>query len=189
MDAFLDRLYGAFVFLERQRIAGRIQWYGMATWSCFRTAPESKGYVSLEAVVERAVLAYKVVHFGGRGRGDRWVDGGMAEAGVEGGGEGDSGSEGGGGGGGRGEDEEKLERAARDRHGFRFVQLPLNIRMAEASQVSSHRMLHAQPAAKSNARCTVTTLHRTPHHFIHFASRHWTTTHSTKYNNAPQRPS
>ena len=47
-DQFLDKLAKAFEFYESKRIDGDIQYYGMATWLCFRAKPEEdKIYLSL----------------------------------------------------------------------------------------------------------------------------------------------
>lgn len=75
---FDARLRAAFEQLERERAAGRIRAYGVATWNGFRTQPGSPAYHSLERMLELA-----------------------REAGGE-------------------------------SHGFRFVQLPFNLKMPEA---------------------------------------------------------
>jgi len=44
-----------FEFYESKRIAGDIQYYGMATWLCFRAKPEEdKIYLSLQKVYDLA---------------------------------------------------------------------------------------------------------------------------------------
>jgi len=53
-EEFLKRLGQAFEFYEEQRAKGKIQWYGMATWSCFRVDETKQDYVSLEQVVDTA---------------------------------------------------------------------------------------------------------------------------------------
>lgn len=45
---FEQRLRAAFEQLERERAAGRIRLYGVATWNGFRVAPDAKGYHALE---------------------------------------------------------------------------------------------------------------------------------------------
>jgi len=52
---FMDRLKLAFEFYEQARKDGRIRYYGLATWNCFRVeAEESEEYLSLETVVRLA---------------------------------------------------------------------------------------------------------------------------------------
>ncbi|GAB4820952.1 hypothetical protein N2152v2_007998 [Parachlorella kessleri] len=66
--AFMQRLKAAFEFCEAARQQGRIKAYGLATWACFRVAPQQQGeYLSLREVVR---LAEEV---GGRDHGFRYV--------------------------------------------------------------------------------------------------------------------
>lgn len=52
---FMRRLKLAFEFYETARADGRIRYYGLATWNCFRVnAEEANDYLSLEAVVHLA---------------------------------------------------------------------------------------------------------------------------------------
>jgi len=51
---FWRRLGAAFEFLERAADAGKIQYYGVATWNGFRAEPDSREYHSLEKMVELA---------------------------------------------------------------------------------------------------------------------------------------
>ncbi len=54
-DVFMRRLQAAFEFYEQARADGRIRYYGMASWNCFRVSPEeSNEYLSLETVVKLA---------------------------------------------------------------------------------------------------------------------------------------
>ncbi len=53
-DEFMKRLRGAFVFLESAAEAGKIQYYGVATWNAFRQAARATDYLSLEEVVSVA---------------------------------------------------------------------------------------------------------------------------------------
>ena len=53
-EEFHLRLRAAFEFLEQQVAAGRIQFYGMATWNAFRQDPHAQDYVSLADVVSLA---------------------------------------------------------------------------------------------------------------------------------------
>ncbi|MGA7380236.1 MAG: aldo/keto reductase [Terriglobales bacterium] len=49
-EVFQERLREAFAMLEKQVKAGRIAYYGVATWSAFRLAEGARDYVSLEEV-------------------------------------------------------------------------------------------------------------------------------------------
>ncbi|MBY0449774.1 MAG: aldo/keto reductase [Cyanobacteria bacterium] len=52
---FMERLRQAFTFYEQARNTGKIRYYGMATWDCFRCDPaEATRYLSLESVVSLA---------------------------------------------------------------------------------------------------------------------------------------
>jgi aryl-alcohol dehydrogenase-like predicted oxidoreductase len=52
---FMRRLKLAFEFYEMARTDGRIRYYGLATWNCFRGSPdEASDYLSLETVVQLA---------------------------------------------------------------------------------------------------------------------------------------
>lgn len=53
-DAFMQRLKAAFSWAEKVRKQGLIRAYGLATWSCFRSAPGSADYLSLHSVVQLA---------------------------------------------------------------------------------------------------------------------------------------
>ena len=55
--AFMDALASAFEAYERQRRAGRIAFYGMATWECFRAEPGSPQHLSLADVAAVAAEA------------------------------------------------------------------------------------------------------------------------------------
>ncbi len=83
---FFARLEQTFEFYEEERTRGRIQFYGMATWSCFRLSPSSDEYLALSDVV------------------------GIAE------------------------------RAIGKDHGFRCVQLPLNLAMPEALTLKNQKV-------------------------------------------------
>ena len=50
-DAFLRRLEAAFALLEERAQDGVIRSYGVATWNGLRCNPQSRGYLSLEALV------------------------------------------------------------------------------------------------------------------------------------------
>jgi len=56
-EEFHRRLRAAFEFLEQQANAGRIRFYGMATWNAFRQDPRAPDYVSLADVVSLAEQA------------------------------------------------------------------------------------------------------------------------------------
>lgn len=51
---FVERLLAAFGELENAAEAGKIHWYGVATWEAFRIPPGQKGYMPLEAVLQCA---------------------------------------------------------------------------------------------------------------------------------------
>ena len=40
---FMDKLARAFEFYEEKRASGDIQFYGMATWNCFRAKYDEEG--------------------------------------------------------------------------------------------------------------------------------------------------
>jgi aryl-alcohol dehydrogenase-like predicted oxidoreductase len=51
---FEERLREAFAFYEHARRAGRIRWYGLASWDSLRLGRSERGYHSLERTVELA---------------------------------------------------------------------------------------------------------------------------------------
>lgn len=51
---FLARLREAFAALEAAVAAGKIRWYGTATWNGYRIGPEERGHLSLADVVAQA---------------------------------------------------------------------------------------------------------------------------------------
>ncbi|KAL4534585.1 hypothetical protein Ndes2437A_g05357 [Nannochloris sp. 'desiccata'] len=53
-EAFWQKMRLAFDFCEKARNQGKIKAYGLATWDCFRVAPDDELYVSLEQVVKLA---------------------------------------------------------------------------------------------------------------------------------------
>jgi len=64
---FERRLRAAFEQLEGERAAGRLRFYGAATWNGFRVAPQDRGHLSLERMFELAREA------GGDAHGFRFV--------------------------------------------------------------------------------------------------------------------
>ncbi len=66
-EGFLEGLLGAFELYERKRAEGKIRFYGMATWECFRVPADSPLHLSLEEAVGLARQA------GGDGHGFRFV--------------------------------------------------------------------------------------------------------------------
>eukprot|EP00195_Chlamydomonas_chlamydogama_P005244 CAMPEP_0202907644 /NCGR_PEP_ID=MMETSP1392-20130828/43368_1 /ASSEMBLY_ACC=CAM_ASM_000868 /TAXON_ID=225041 /ORGANISM="Chlamydomonas chlamydogama, Strain SAG 11-48b" /LENGTH=441 /DNA_ID=CAMNT_0049596647 /DNA_START=275 /DNA_END=1600 /DNA_ORIENTATION=- len=50
----MQRLKAAFEYLEMARAEGRIRWYGLATWDCFRKRPGDALYMSLADVLALA---------------------------------------------------------------------------------------------------------------------------------------
>jgi aryl-alcohol dehydrogenase-like predicted oxidoreductase len=85
-EIFRDRLKAAFSLLEASVKAGKLRFYGMATWNAFRVAEGSRDYISLSAVAEIA----------------REVGGSS--------------------------------------HHFRFIQLPFNLAMTEASTLANQAL-------------------------------------------------
>ena len=53
-EIFLQKLKDVFEFYEEKRKDGKIRFYGMATWDCFRVAEDHKMFLSLEKVIEIA---------------------------------------------------------------------------------------------------------------------------------------
>jgi aryl-alcohol dehydrogenase-like predicted oxidoreductase len=53
-EEFDERLRVAFEQLERERAAGRLRMYGVATWNGFRVSPDAREYHSLERMMELA---------------------------------------------------------------------------------------------------------------------------------------
>jgi aryl-alcohol dehydrogenase-like predicted oxidoreductase len=53
-DVFRERLKRAFAFLETCVKAGRLRFYGLATWNAFRVADGARDYISLAACAEIA---------------------------------------------------------------------------------------------------------------------------------------
>jgi aryl-alcohol dehydrogenase-like predicted oxidoreductase len=53
-ERFMEMLAKTFELYEKYRQAGKLRYYGMATWTCFRVMPESREYLSLEEAVKAA---------------------------------------------------------------------------------------------------------------------------------------
>jgi len=66
-EKFLENLKSVFEFYEQKRNEGKIKFYGMATWECFRVASDNPQYLSLEDTVN---IAKKV---GGENHGFRFI--------------------------------------------------------------------------------------------------------------------
>jgi aryl-alcohol dehydrogenase-like predicted oxidoreductase len=64
---FMEMLAKAFEIYEKYRTENRIRYYGMATWTCFRTQPGSHEYLSLEQAVRAAESV------GGKNHGFRFI--------------------------------------------------------------------------------------------------------------------
>jgi len=64
---FMDMLATAFETYEQYRKAGKLRYYGMATWTCFRVPQWSDEYLSLEDVVRVAETV------GGKDHGFRFI--------------------------------------------------------------------------------------------------------------------
>ena len=66
-EKLLENLQSVFEFYEQKRREGKIKYYGMATWECFRVPPENPQYLSLNDTVEMATKA------GGKNHGFRFI--------------------------------------------------------------------------------------------------------------------
>jgi len=66
-EQFLENLKSVFELYEQKRDEGKIQFYGMATWECFRVTNDNPQYLSLEDTVE---MAKKI---GGENHGFRFI--------------------------------------------------------------------------------------------------------------------
>jgi aryl-alcohol dehydrogenase-like predicted oxidoreductase len=53
-EEFSKKLQDVFEFYESQRKSGAIRYYGMATWECFRVAPDNPQYLSVFDIVKIA---------------------------------------------------------------------------------------------------------------------------------------
>jgi aryl-alcohol dehydrogenase-like predicted oxidoreductase len=53
-EQFLKNLKLVFELYEQKRIEGKIKFYGMATWECFRVSSDSPQYLSLQETVNMA---------------------------------------------------------------------------------------------------------------------------------------
>jgi aryl-alcohol dehydrogenase-like predicted oxidoreductase len=66
-DRFLENLKSVFELYEQKRDEGKIKFYGMATWECFRVPNDNPQYLSLEDTVN---MARKI---GGENHGFRFI--------------------------------------------------------------------------------------------------------------------
>ena len=66
-EQFIKNLHSVFELYEQKREEGKIKFYGMATWECFRVTKENPQYLSLEETIE---IAKKV---GGENHGLRFI--------------------------------------------------------------------------------------------------------------------
>ena len=66
-EQFLKNLKDVFDLYEKKRKEGKIRFYGMATWECFRTTPENPLFLQLAEVMDLAVQA------GGEEHGFRFI--------------------------------------------------------------------------------------------------------------------
>jgi len=53
-EQFLEKLKSVFELYEQKRDEGKIKFYGMATWECFRVKDDNPQYLSLEDVIQMA---------------------------------------------------------------------------------------------------------------------------------------
>lgn len=56
-EKFLENLQSVFTFYEQKRREGKIRFYGMATWECFRVDVDNPQYLSLQDTVNMAKQA------------------------------------------------------------------------------------------------------------------------------------
>ena len=66
-ERFMDGLYKVFEMYEEKRSQGKIKFYGMATWECFRVPKDNPQYLSLQQV---AMMAKQIA---GDGHGFRFI--------------------------------------------------------------------------------------------------------------------
>jgi len=66
-EQFLRHLKAVFEFYEKKRKEGKIRFYGMATWECFRVTQENPLFLQLSEVMDLAVQA------GGKEHGFRFI--------------------------------------------------------------------------------------------------------------------
>ena len=66
-EKFLEKLKSVFQLYEEKRKEGKIKFYGMATWECFRVSSDNPQYLSLEETVKMAK------EIGGENHGFRFV--------------------------------------------------------------------------------------------------------------------
>jgi len=66
-EKFLENLKSVFALYEKKRDEGKIKFYGMATWECFRVSKDNPQYLSLEETVN---LAKQI---GGENHGFRFI--------------------------------------------------------------------------------------------------------------------
>ena len=66
-EQFLRHLKAVFEFYEKKRKEGKIRFYGMATWECFRVTPENPLFLQLTEVMDIATQV------GGDGHGFRFI--------------------------------------------------------------------------------------------------------------------
>ncbi len=66
-EKFLENLQLVFEMYEQKKLEGKIRYYGMATWECFRVPPENPQHLSLKETVE---MAKKI---GGENHGFRFI--------------------------------------------------------------------------------------------------------------------
>lgn len=66
-EKFLENLKSVFELYEQKRKEGKIKFYGMATWECFRVSSDNLQYLSLQNIVELAK------NIGGENHGFRFI--------------------------------------------------------------------------------------------------------------------
>jgi len=66
-EEFLKKLRSSFEFYERKRSEGKINYYGMATWECFRVTSDNPQFLSISDVIDIAIET------GGNSHGFRFI--------------------------------------------------------------------------------------------------------------------
>ena len=66
-EKFLENLFAVFDFYEKKRQEGKIKFYGLATWECFRVPNDNPQYLSLQDTVKMAK------EIAGEGHGFRFI--------------------------------------------------------------------------------------------------------------------
>ena len=126
-EAVYDQLTAAFTVLERRRAAGDLWGYGVASWDAFRVPPDDDAHLDLERVLAAARTAAARVH-GDADAGSGADASDDRDASDDAAAESDPNANG----------EENAPDGTGETHGLRAVQLPFNVRWADAFTVPAH---------------------------------------------------